>query len=149
MPVPLRRLPPHPNLEQLRKQAKDLLDEHRANDPAFALHDAQGMLARVYGYESWAKLKAFVDGTSVARLAEAVQAGDVAQARALLHARPELVRMDMAATPRSAGPGARCFRPCPSGPVRGGHAAEPAPGPRRRPEPPPPAGRRWSRPRTP
>jgi|SRR5580658_3995178 ankyrin repeat protein len=96
MPVPLRRLPPHPNLEQLRKQAKDLLDEHRANDPAFALHDAQGMLARVYGYESWAKLKAFVDGTSVARLAEAVQAGDVAQARALLHARPELVRMDMA-----------------------------------------------------
>src|SRR5580700_1548979 len=90
-----RRLPPHPSLEQLRKQAKDLLEEHRAADPAFALHDAQRELACAYGYESWAKLKAFVDGANVARLAEAVQAGDVARARKLLRARPELARMDM------------------------------------------------------
>jgi ankyrin repeat protein len=105
-------LPPQPSLEQLRKQAKDLLAEYVAGDPAaiaevhrferhphpaaFALHDAQRVLARAYGYESWAKLKAFVNGASVARLAEAVQAGDVAQARALLHARPELAGMDMA-----------------------------------------------------
>jgi len=96
----------------LRKQAKDLLDQYRAGGPAavaevrhyehnpdpaaFALHDAQRVLARAHGYESWAKLKAFVDGANVARLAEAVQAGDVAQARALLHARPELAGMDMA-----------------------------------------------------
>ncbi|HXM44264.1 MAG TPA: ankyrin repeat domain-containing protein [Bryobacteraceae bacterium] len=109
---PLRRLPPHPNLEQLRKQAKDLLEQYRAGDAAavvevrqfarhpdpaaFALHDAQRVLARAYGHESWAKLKAFVDGASVARLAEAVNAGDVTQARTLLHARPELARMDMA-----------------------------------------------------
>jgi cytohesin len=99
-------------LEQLRKQAKDLLAEYRAGDPAavaevhrferqpdpaaFALHDAQRVLARAYGYESWAKLKAFVDGANVARLAEAVKAGNVAQARALLHVRPELATMDMA-----------------------------------------------------
>ena len=93
---PLRRLPREPNWEQLRKQAKDLLEELRAGDPAAALHDAQRVLARAYGYQSWAKLKAFVDGASVARLAEAVQAGDVAQARALLRARPELATMDMA-----------------------------------------------------
>jgi len=110
-PHPLRRLPRQPSLEQLRKQAKDLLEEYRAGDPAavaevhqferhpdpaaFALHDAQRVLARAYGYESWAKLKAFVDGANIARLAEAVKAGDVAQARALLRARPELAAMDM------------------------------------------------------
>ncbi len=108
-----RRLPPQPSLEQLRKQAKELLEEYRAGDPqavaevgqfehhpdpdAFALNDAQRVLARSYGYESWPKLKAFVDGANVTRLAEAVQAGDIAQARALLHARPELVGLDMAA----------------------------------------------------
>jgi ankyrin repeat protein len=106
-----RRLPQQPNLEQLRKQAKDLLEQYRAADPAalteiqkfeprpdpaaFALHDAQRVLARAYGFESWAKLKAFVDGANIARLAEAVQAGDVAQVRVLVNARPELVGMDM------------------------------------------------------
>ncbi len=111
-PHPLRRLPPQPNLEQLRKQAKDLLVQYRAGDPSaaaeverwerhpdplkFALHDAQRVLARAYGFESWARLKAYVDGANVARLAEAVTAGDLAQARALLHARPELAAMDMA-----------------------------------------------------
>jgi ankyrin repeat protein len=111
-PQAARRLPRPPSLEQLRKQAKDLLEEYRAGEPAavaevhrferhpdaaaFALHDAQRVLARAYGYQSWAKLKAFVDGANVARLAEAVQVGDVAQARALLHARSELAGMDMA-----------------------------------------------------
>jgi ankyrin repeat protein len=109
---PTRRLPKQPNLAQLRKQAKDLLEQYRAGDPtavaevqqferrpdpaAFALNDAQRVLARAYGYESWPKLKAFVDGVNVAKLAQAVQAGDAAQVRALLHARPELVSTDMA-----------------------------------------------------
>jgi ankyrin repeat protein len=111
-PHPLRRLPPQPNLEQLRKQAKDLLVQYRAGAPSaaaeverwerhpdplkLALHDAQRVLARAYGFESWARLKAYVDGANVARLADAVTAGDLAQARALLHARPELAAMDMA-----------------------------------------------------
>jgi len=107
---PTRRLPKQPSLEQLRKQAKDLLEQYRAGDPAavaeihrferrpdpFALNDAQRVLARAYGYESWPKLKAFVDGTNIARLAAAVQVGDVAHVRVLLGARPELVAMDMA-----------------------------------------------------
>ena len=109
---PTRRLPKQPSLEQLRKQAKDLLAEYRAGDPGavaevqqferrpdpatFALNDAQRVLARAYGYESWPKLKAFVDGANVAKLADAVRAGDAAQVRVLLHARPELVKMDMA-----------------------------------------------------
>jgi len=80
-------------LEQLRKQAKEL----RAERPGFTLSDAQRELARTYGFASWPKLKAFVDGANVARLAEAVKAGDLAVVRSLLKARPELVGMDMAA----------------------------------------------------
>ncbi len=110
---PTRRLPKQPNLEQLRKQAKDLLEQYRAGDPAavlevkqferqpdastFALNDAQRVLARAYGYESWAKLKAFVDGVNVAKLARAVETGDAAQVRVLLSSRPELIGMDRAA----------------------------------------------------
>jgi ankyrin repeat protein len=111
-PAPTRRLPPQPSMEQLRKQAKELLEQYRAGNPAaaaevnqferepdpamFALADAQRVLARAYGYESWPRLKAFVDGANVERLAEAVKAGDTDQVRSLLHARPELVGMDMA-----------------------------------------------------
>ena len=66
-PRSTRRLPAHPNLGQLRKQAKDLLKEYRAGDAAaiaetkqfehhpdpsrFALSDAQRVLARAYGLE--------------------------------------------------------------------------------------------------
>jgi len=111
---PARRLPPNPNLEQLRKQAKDLLERYRAEDPAavaevqqlernaepstFALNDAQRVLARAYGYESWPRLKAFVDGVNVLELAEAVKAGDRNKARILLNARPELIGTDMGAS---------------------------------------------------
>jgi ankyrin repeat protein len=106
-----RRLPPHPSLDQLRRQAKDLLRQYRAGDPAavaevkqfewranpaaFALNDAQRVLARAYGFESWPRLKAFVDGVTVRRLADAVQAGDMAQVRVLLGVRPELIDMDL------------------------------------------------------
>jgi ankyrin repeat protein len=112
--LPTRRLPEQPSLEQLRHQAKDLLRAYRAGeaeavaeverferhpDPGtFALNDAQRVLARAYGYESWPKLKAFVDGANVVRLADAVKGGDMAQVRVLLQARPELIGMDMSAS---------------------------------------------------
>jgi ankyrin repeat protein len=97
--IPARRLPRQPNLQQLRKQAKELLEESRASGagPAgFTLSDAQRELACAYGYDSWPKLKAFVDGANVARMAEAVKSGDIGVVRSLLKARPELVGMDMA-----------------------------------------------------
>ena len=90
--TPTRRLPRHPNLEQLRKQAKELM----SGWPGFTLSEAQRELARSYGFPSWPKLKAFVDGANVARLAEAVNAGDIATVRKLLKARPELIGMDRA-----------------------------------------------------
>jgi len=111
-PVPPRRLPQQPNLEQLKKQAKELLERFRASeltaiaevgqfertpDPShFALNDAQRVLARAYGFESWPKLKAFVDGATIARFADAVKAGDMTQVRSMLASRPELVGMDRA-----------------------------------------------------
>lgn len=106
-----RRLPPQPNLEQLRKQAKDLLNRYSVGDPAaiaevlqferqpdpssFALHDAQRVLARSYGFKSWPAMKAFVDGVNVGSLAEAVKNGNIDKVRAMLYARPELIGMDM------------------------------------------------------
>jgi len=107
--LPTRVLPERPNLDQLRRQAKELLDAlsagdaaaiaevaahfHDADAGAFALHDAQLVLARAYGFESWPKLKAFVDGASVRRLVEAVRAGRIAEVGELLRLRPELARM--------------------------------------------------------
>ena len=109
--IPTRSLREHPDLDQLKRQAKELLKafsagdaqaiaevnaHYRAADPTtFALHDAQLVLARAYGFESWPKLKAYVDGVTVTRLVDAVRAGDIARVRAMLKARPELVNMDM------------------------------------------------------
>src|SRR5277367_1320754 len=111
LPALSRRLPQQPSLEQLKKQAKELLDQYRTADPAaiaevqrferrpdpaaFALHDAQRVLARAYGYESWTRLKAFVDGVNIERFIEAVKAGNFSQVRSMLAARPELVDMDL------------------------------------------------------
>jgi ankyrin repeat protein len=108
--VPARSLREHPDLNQLKRQAKELLAGHRSGDAdavaeikhhyrdadptTFALHDAQLVLARAHGFDSWPKLKAFVDGATVSRLIEAVRAGDLARVEAMLDARPEIVNMD-------------------------------------------------------
>ena len=102
-PVAPRRLPEQPNLEQLRRQAKELLRGYRSCEPSaaaevdrfelhtdkdrFALNDAQRVIARAYGFASWAKLKAFVDGANVARFMEAANSGDLAQVRSRYGAR--------------------------------------------------------------
>jgi ankyrin repeat protein len=109
--LPTRRMHEHPDLDQLKRQAKELLRAFLADEPetrvevqahytgadpaTFALHDAQLVLARSYGFESWPKLKAYVDGATVRRLADAVCADDLAQARRMLHARPEMANMAM------------------------------------------------------
>ena len=109
--LPTRRMHEHPDLDQLKRQAKELLRGFLADEPkataevqahytcadraTFALHDAQLVLARSYGFESWPKLKAYIDGVTVRRLADAVCADDLAQARRMLHTRPELANMAM------------------------------------------------------
>jgi ankyrin repeat protein len=107
---PLRSLPERPDLDQLKRQAKELLaayregdadavaevsHHYRGADPAmFALHDAQLVIARASGFDSWPKLKALVDGATVTQLNAAVRAGDVAKVRAILDARPEIINME-------------------------------------------------------
>jgi ankyrin repeat protein len=107
--VTIRRMRQHPDLEQLKRQSKELLDAFRAADAAavneatafyddpqpatFALHDAQLVIARSYGFDSWPKLKAYVDGVTIRRLVEAVSHGDIERVRAMLKARPELANM--------------------------------------------------------
>lgn len=105
--LPTRELREHPDLDQLKRQAKELLDGfvsgnaaavaevnahfRDANPSAFALHGAQLVLARAHGFDSWPQLKAFVDGVTVKRFEEAARTGEVAQLRAMLKQRPELV----------------------------------------------------------
>jgi ankyrin repeat protein len=105
----IRRMRQHPNLEQLKRQSKELLAAFRAADATavnevtafyddpqhatFRLHDAQLVIARSYGFDSWPKLKAYVDGVTIRRLVEAVSNADIARVRAMLKARPELANM--------------------------------------------------------
>ena len=109
--LPTRRMRQHPDLEQLKRRAKELLASFKAGDSAavrevnqqydnaqadsFALHDAQLVLARSYGFDSWPKLKAYVDGVTIQRLVEAVKAGDIALVRSMLNTRPELGDMQL------------------------------------------------------
>jgi ankyrin repeat protein len=106
--LPIRRMRQHPDLEQLKRQSKELLTAFRAADAAainevtacyddppatFALHDAQLVIARSYGFDSWPKLKAYVDGVTIRRLVEAVSNGAIERVRAMVKARPELANM--------------------------------------------------------
>src|SRR5215211_4775827 len=80
MSDPASRLPTRPSLEQLRKQAKELLQLHRVGDAgvtrrfraalprlatnadsAAVLADAQFVVAREYGFRSWAELARHVE----------------------------------------------------------------------------------------
>jgi hypothetical protein len=61
-----RNLPSHPNLDHLRKQAKELLPELLRTNPAAKLADAQHAVARQYGFASWPRLKAHVESLPLA-----------------------------------------------------------------------------------
>jgi hypothetical protein len=84
-----RQLPEKPNLEYLKKQAKELL----RGMPQGKLADAQRKLASEYGFSTWAKLKSHVEvlGLSPAEaLKAAVCDSDVARVREVLERHPEL-----------------------------------------------------------
>ncbi|HEV8531496.1 MAG TPA: ankyrin repeat domain-containing protein [Methylomirabilota bacterium] len=119
--MPSRPIPPRPSLEFDRKQARALLDalgqgdaaavqRFRAHHPRFragdvaraaALHDAQLVIAREYGFASWPRWKQFVEARQLdtrERAAELVRAacrGDMRKASTLLGAEPALERFDL------------------------------------------------------
>ena len=83
--MPVKPLPPNPDLDHLKHQARDLIRSHAARDPqaaqrirefhprfakapdgeifkaSFPLHDAQLAIARERGFPSWARLKRRVE----------------------------------------------------------------------------------------
>jgi hypothetical protein len=130
--MPTRELPLNPSILQLKNQAKDLLKARQKFDRAalqrirefhprfnksgdaeiaaskFALSDAQLSIAREYGFASWPRLKARVEGANGARnqklahhdriedplfrrAVDLLDAGDEAGLRAHLLAHPEVV----------------------------------------------------------
>ncbi len=127
-----KQLPSRPNLEQLKNQAKTVLkglravsstvlDRVRQSHPRwqdssdtmlasarFTLADAQLVIAREYGFESWQALKAYVlprqasapTEATIRSLQDAAGRGDLAQLEALLGADPGLIN-------ETAGPGVR------------------------------------------
>jgi ankyrin repeat protein len=83
-------LPDTPNLEWLRKQAKERLEQLRVRSPDAKLADAQLEVAREHGFASWRALKAHLDSLTLeGRLFAAARAGDVGALTALLDAHPE------------------------------------------------------------
>ena len=103
-------LPANPSIEQLKKQAKELLADAISGREAAAalfrqylpsldiseaaLHDAQTVLARSYGFGGWTALKEEVDRATVTRLCDAVRNRNSEQLRAILRRRPDLVNTE-------------------------------------------------------
>jgi ankyrin repeat protein len=112
-------LPERPDLDQLRRQAKELRDAARRDDPGaverFAHHHpraprggvtlaaAQMVIARELGFPSWPQLKAAVESQAASpeRLAEALVAasveGRLREAAGILDTAPHIARHSLAA----------------------------------------------------
>jgi len=103
----LKQLPDNASLEHLKTQAKSLLSDWQSNDPTalaraealpltspFQLADAQFVIAREYGFDSWSKLKRHVEGIGDRTKAffAAIRAGDRSRVQDLLAEDPTLVR---------------------------------------------------------
>ena len=99
-------LPARPNLEWLRKTAKQALAESRKHKPEARLAEAQLALAREYGFPSWRVLKAHVDGlvkststvsapddAAVAAFLRAARNGEIEAVRTTLDAHPGIVNL--------------------------------------------------------
>jgi ankyrin repeat protein len=112
--MPARDLPAHPNLEQYKKQAKDLLKGCKADDPdalrriraqhlrvaKLTLATAQFVIAREHGFDNWPKFAKQItmlaggDPSSVMwkSAEEAVVAGDVTTLERLLREHEQVFR---------------------------------------------------------
>ncbi len=107
-----RELPEKPNLEYLKKQAKELL---RSNGQG-KLADAQHALAKEYGFATWAKLKSHVEAlglTPAEALKAAVCDSDAPRVAELLREASGVAGEDRrTACPITASASRRCSRRC-------------------------------------
>src|SRR5579884_3193930 len=87
-----RALPPNPDLRHLKDQARDLLKAGQAQ----TLSEAQFKTARMYGFASWPKLKAYVDSLGlVGELKAAIDSEDLPLVTRLMTRHPDLHRAPM------------------------------------------------------
>jgi ankyrin repeat protein len=123
--MPTKQLPSRPSLDHLKHQAKDLLEARHAGTPEatqrikgshpefakateeeiraakFALSDAQLVIAREYGFESWPKLKVHVealargDDPAIAAFLQAASGGNQMEANRLLAEMPSLAQANI------------------------------------------------------
>lgn len=134
----MRELPPRPSLEQYKKQAKDLVKQHKSGDAEtlqrlkqvhprfhglqdadiartkFTLTDAQFVIAREHGFESWPKfakqieilnlqrdaslanpVNAFIDAGCVPLDGSSHGAGTLDSAQAILADHPDVARANI------------------------------------------------------
>jgi ankyrin repeat protein len=92
-------LPANPNLDWLKKTAKQRLLDLRAVDPQARLHQAQHAIAADYGFSSWRALKAQVDAADPSRaerrrVFDAARAGDLETVRQALDGGFDPARLD-------------------------------------------------------
>jgi ankyrin repeat protein len=84
-----RALPDRPNLRHLKDQAKDLVKAGTAK----SISDAQFTIARLYGFPSWPKLKAYIASLEkVGQLKQAIDTNDLTGVKTLMTQEPELHR---------------------------------------------------------
>jgi catechol 2,3-dioxygenase-like lactoylglutathione lyase family enzyme len=84
-----KSLPARPDLEWLKKTAKQRLAELRSLDADAKLHQAQHAIAEEYGFKSWRALKAHVDAASLdGQIIAAAAAGDADKLAAFLDQHP-------------------------------------------------------------
>lgn len=87
-------LPAQPNLDWLKKAAKDRLAEMRSHDPSARLHQAQSEIAKDYGFKNWRALKAYVDSVSVdGQIVGAAVRGDAPELARLLTEHPAKAKL--------------------------------------------------------
>src|SRR5215468_1656069 len=72
-------LPDRPNLEYLKKLAKDRLHDLQRANPSARLADAQLAVAREHGFASWRKLRAHLDALAAPRPAPADAAPELVE----------------------------------------------------------------------
>lgn len=84
-----RPLPERPNVRHLKDQAKDLFKAGGAK----SLTDAQFKIARLYGFASWAKLRAYIETLEeIGALKQAIDTNNFDRVKALMTRNPELHR---------------------------------------------------------
>jgi ankyrin repeat protein len=89
-----KSLPQNPNIEWLRKTAKERLAELRMSNSSAKLHQAQLDVSREFGFASWRALKARVDALSLdGQIVRATLKGEARELTRLLDEHPRKINV--------------------------------------------------------